>query len=586
MSARQARIYEMQMRGASAATLADARALDRHISALERDRAAQQRAISARREFLGAAGFSRLGMLLEGGPAAAGVLAGGAIAATAAMIGLGIAGSAVAMKLAADFEQTQVAFRVLIGDAEKADAVLQDIRQFANETPFEFPELAVAAKQLSAYGIAANQLLPTMRMLGEISAAMGVPMSALTDMYGRNRAQQRQYTKDLKEWQNVGVPVLETLAKHFGVTADEIFKMAEEGKLYFGHIQQALIELTEEGGRFAGQTEAQSQTVLGRWSTMKDSITETMRSIGEVLNEGLNVADALQGVSDYFSVLNESIALLRELNKEGEGGFFSGVVAGVTDFLTMLNPFKDALELYRYGQETQKRWDAEAAADKVKPDKVPDLARQEEVDKAAKDAVAMDERMTKDGQRLHEEMRTAKEKYADELLKINELLMAEKIGIEDYNRAREKARQEFEESTPEWKAKQEEEKQRKRDQEKMKQDAESLMEGLRTPQEKFDALVADYERMLGAGAIDQITYDRAVAAAEKDLKGKGAGEQRFAGAAEIGSREWYSALIRGTTDNVAREHLNVDKKNLKEMETLVDLFERVNATPEVTVELL
>ena len=64
-----------------------------------------------------------------------GALAGGAAALT---------GGVKAINGAADFEQTQVAFTTLIGDARKAEETLGRLRELGAETPFEFLELADA----------------------------------------------------------------------------------------------------------------------------------------------------------------------------------------------------------------------------------------------------------------------------------------------------------------------------------------------------------------------------------------------------------------------------------------------------------
>jgi len=584
MSSRQARIYEMQMRGASAATLADARALDRHITALERDRAAQARAGAARREFLSAAGFGRTSMLLGGGASAAGVVAGAAIAATAAIAAMGVAGSVVAMKMAADFEQVQVAFRVIIGDARAADAVLKDIRQFANATPFEFPELAGGAKQLAAYGIEAQQLVPTLRMLGELAAGLNIPIGELADLYGRNRAQQRLYTRDLNEFMGRGIPLLDEFAKMFGTTTPQIKAMVEDGQIYFGHLQQALIDLTDAGGRFAGLTEAQSQTVIGRWSTLKDAVTEFAREIGEILNDELAVADNLDRLATVFEIIGEGArvakpwvsalmdALARPKQDAGWiASFFIGANAltGVVDaHLERFNRYQDAKD-----------------KNKVKPDDVPDFAAQAREAAAAKE----DERLATEGQRIHDEMRTPQEKYAAELERITMLLEAEKIGIADYTRARDNAKKEYEESDPAFKerqkAEQDAQRKAKQAQEQQDREAKALIEGMRTPQEAFEALIADYERLLNVGAIDWSTFDRARAAAAADLAGGGKkGEKTFAGAAEIGSSEWYAALIRGSSDNLAKETLKVERDALKETQKIVTELERVSVP--LTVELL
>ena len=78
--------------------------------------------------------------------------------ATTAAIGLGV-------KLGAEMEQTNIAFKVLIGNEEEAMSLLSDIQKLAAETPFEFPELAKSAKMLSAYWVEAKNIVPTLTNL-------------------------------------------------------------------------------------------------------------------------------------------------------------------------------------------------------------------------------------------------------------------------------------------------------------------------------------------------------------------------------------------------------------------------------------
>lgn len=47
-------------------------------------------------------------------------------------------------------EQTNIAFKTLYGSAEEANKVLNNLADFAAKTPFEFPELADAARKLQS----------------------------------------------------------------------------------------------------------------------------------------------------------------------------------------------------------------------------------------------------------------------------------------------------------------------------------------------------------------------------------------------------------------------------------------------------
>src|SRR5690606_5081954 len=104
--------------------------------------------------------------------------------------GAGLLGAAgFGIKLAGEMEQATIAFTTMTGSAEKARAVLGEIEQFAVKTPFQFPELVDGAKRLMAFGIAADQIIPTMTMLGDISAGLNIPIGEMAQLYGKARVQ-------------------------------------------------------------------------------------------------------------------------------------------------------------------------------------------------------------------------------------------------------------------------------------------------------------------------------------------------------------------------------------------------------------
>ena len=73
----------------------------------------------------------------------------------------------------AQMEQARIGFATMLGSAEKAQKFLDDLADFAVKTPFEYPELLEAAKRMLAYGFAAEEVLPTLRAVGDASAALG-----------------------------------------------------------------------------------------------------------------------------------------------------------------------------------------------------------------------------------------------------------------------------------------------------------------------------------------------------------------------------------------------------------------------------
>lgn len=206
----------------------------------------------------------------------------GVLAAGTAVVGLGVAG----VKSAATFEQSRIAFETMLGSAERAQKLMMDISQFAKETPFELQELIRGSKQLIAYGFAQEELLPTMRKLGDLASGLGVPFEQLALAYGQVRVKGHLMGQETLQFTNAGVPIIKTLAKTLGKTTDEIYKMQEAGQIGFGDVEKAMNSLTGTGSQFGGMMEKQSKTFNGVVSNIKDGFGQFLRTMVGITNSG------------------------------------------------------------------------------------------------------------------------------------------------------------------------------------------------------------------------------------------------------------------------------------------------------------
>lgn len=216
---------------------------------------------------------------------------------------LGRLASAFAMKelvskvasVRGEFQQLEVAFRTMLGSASEADALLEQLTRTAATTPFGLEDVAQGAKQLLAYGLAADQVNGTLVRLGDIAAGLSVPLNDLVYLYGTTMAQGRLYTQDLNQFTGRGIPMIQELAKQFGVAESKVKELVEAGKVGFPEVQKVIESLTDEGGRFGGLMEAQSRTITGQISNIEDALTVMMNDIGQQSEGAINTA--LSGVS-------------------------------------------------------------------------------------------------------------------------------------------------------------------------------------------------------------------------------------------------------------------------------------------------
>lgn len=202
--------------------------------------------------------------------------------------GIGLAGATTAavsfgVKSAAAFEQTNVAFKTMLKSGSMAKDLLSDISKFAAETPFQFSELTDASKKLLAFGVTANDIVPTLKRIGDVSSGIGAPIGEIAELYGKAKVQGRLFAQDINQLTGRGIPIIQELAKQFNTTDDNVKNLVERGQVGFQHLEQAFKSMTSAGGQFAGLMEAQSQTLIGKWSSLKDSIELLARTWGEKL---------------------------------------------------------------------------------------------------------------------------------------------------------------------------------------------------------------------------------------------------------------------------------------------------------------
>lgn len=245
-----------------------------------------------------------------------GIATGGSMLALEAGVS-GVAGAFSQLKesisLAAEVEQNRLAFEVMLGSADQANKKLQEIRQFAATTPFSNRETVDATRQLIAYGIAADDALKHVKMLGDISAGSGgrFPLGDLAYVYGTLATQGRAFSKDIYQFTNRGIDVLTPLAKEFGVVREEVMGLVEEGRVGFPEVGRALQQLRGPGGAFFQMAARQGQTLRGVWEQLSDTASQMKTRFGEIVIEEVGLKDAFKDLDAFTKRIEEGMDRLR-----------------------------------------------------------------------------------------------------------------------------------------------------------------------------------------------------------------------------------------------------------------------------------
>jgi len=195
---------------------------------------------------------------------------------------IGFAGAiGLAANEAAKIETIGVQFEVLTGSAEKAKKVVEELTNFAAKTPFQFEGIAQSAQQLLGFQVAAEDITPTLQKLGDVSAAVGAPLSDLTLVFGQVKAAGKLTGERLLQLQERAVPIGPALAQSLGVAEESIKDLVSKGQVSFADFEKAFASISEKGGvAFEGMAK-RSQTLEGVISTLKDNFSLLAADIGK-----------------------------------------------------------------------------------------------------------------------------------------------------------------------------------------------------------------------------------------------------------------------------------------------------------------
>lgn len=233
-----------------------------------------------------------------------------------------------ALKASSNFEQANISFEVMLGSAEKAQKLVNEIQNMANVTPFETQDLLDSAKVLMNFGIQLQDVLPDLKMLGDISGGNKEKMNSMTLAFAQMSSAGRLMGQDLLQMVNAGFNPLQQISEKTGKSMAVLKDEMSEGKISVQMVKQAFIDATSEGGRFYGMMDKQSQSLEGMSSTMSDAYTLMTRSISDMALPALK--EQVGEVTNVINATTDNIQKMKEwaaVNQDIVGGTKDAAIA-------------------------------------------------------------------------------------------------------------------------------------------------------------------------------------------------------------------------------------------------------------------
>lgn len=198
------------------------------------------------------------------------------------------------------YELTERALGVLVDSAQRGSEIFRELSDMALVSPYTLIELSNAARQLSAYGVAAKDIVDTTRRLADVAAAVGAPIQNIA--YALGHVQSYGYLTSLqaRQFANNGIPLVKALSEHYTalegklVSVSDVYARMKKKQVEYADVMQVVNEMTDEGGRFfdfqaktADTLKVQLANLTLAWNNMLNDIGKSNKGLLEAPIKGL-----------------------------------------------------------------------------------------------------------------------------------------------------------------------------------------------------------------------------------------------------------------------------------------------------------
>ena len=216
-------------------------------------------------------------------------------------------------EVTAQFELQRVSLGAIIQDQARANELFSEIKSFALKSPVSILDLTKYTKQLAAYKVGwdgvktdTKELFETTKKLTDVSVGLGVSMDRVVLAFGQVRATGYLRASEVRQFTEMGVPIVEELAAKLSklngeaVTAADVMDMISERGISFEMVKDVFDDMTSAGGMFYNMQDKQGNTLYGLWAKLGDAASVMYDEIGntESVNKGMKAA--IQALTDLM----------------------------------------------------------------------------------------------------------------------------------------------------------------------------------------------------------------------------------------------------------------------------------------------
>ncbi len=208
-----------------------------------------------------------------------------------------------------EIQALEVSFRTLLGSQQASAELMRQMKEFAAATPLQLGDLAKGAQTMLGFNVAAEEIMPMLKAIGDISMGDAQKFQSLTLAFSQMQSVGKLMGQDLLQMINAGFSPLAVMADKTGKSIGELKEEMSAGAISAEMVKQAFIDATSEGGQFFGMLSGQGDTVKGALAQLSGAFTDMFNGIGEQ-SEGLikGSVKSVQWLVENYETLGKVLA--------------------------------------------------------------------------------------------------------------------------------------------------------------------------------------------------------------------------------------------------------------------------------------
>lgn len=225
---------------------------------------------------------------------------------------LGVIGGAATLKalvsemvrVRGEFQAADTAIQTLLGNKEKADELMSQVREYAKISPLEFSDVTAATQMMLGFNIEAEKVPRFLQAIGDVSMGDTQKFNSLTLAFSQMSAAGKLMGQDLNQMINAGFNPLQMMADKTGKSIATLKDEMSKGAISAEMVQQAFIDATSAGGKFYNMSENASKTINGQLSMMQDAMDTAFNELGQksedIIMKGIQTTTSL--IENYETI--------------------------------------------------------------------------------------------------------------------------------------------------------------------------------------------------------------------------------------------------------------------------------------------